>query len=144
MRCALAIAALSGAIFMSAISGAAAAETWKPYGAVSDKGLQWSYDADYSYLDQQSGKVVVMQAIGKVGAEPRMGPSGPGKPDGVGSVLALNCRERTVTSLGGYSPKKPLELSANWRTANATAAKSAEDNALLDAVCPAAGGLPTK
>ena len=77
MRCALAIAALSGAIFTSAISGAAAAETWKPYGAVSDKGLQWSYDADYSYLDQQSGRVVVMQAIGKVGAEPRLGPAAP-------------------------------------------------------------------
>ena len=140
MRLVIATAAALAAI----IPAAAQAETWKPYGAVSDKGLQWSYDADYSYRDQQSGKVVVMQAIGKVGAEPRMGPSGPGKPDGVGSVLALDCREKTLISLGGYSPKKPLELSANWRTANATAAKSPEDQALVAAVCPAIDSLPTK
>lgn len=139
MRFALAIAAVS-ALAATAVQ----AETWKPYGAVSDKGLQWSYDADYSYRDQQSGKVVVMQAIGKVGAEPRMGPSGPGKPDGVGSVLALDCREKTLISLGGYSPKKPLELSANWRTANAAPAKTPEDKALVEAACAAADGLPTK
>lgn len=139
MRLALAIAAASA---MAAT--AAQAETWKPYGAVSDKGLQWSYDADYSYRDQQSGKVVVMQAIGKVGAEPRMGPSAPGKPDGVGSVLALDCREKTLISLGGYSPKKPLELSANWRTSNASAVKTPEDKALVEAVCGAADRLPAK
>lgn len=135
---------IATAAALAAFVPAAQAETWKPYGAVSEKGLQWSYDADYSYRDQQSGKVVIMQAIGKVGAEPRMGPSGPGKPDGVGSVLALDCREKTVISLGGYSPKKPLELSANWRTANASVAKSAEDQALIGAVCAATDGLPTK
>ena len=136
------IFALAGLCALAAAT-TAQAEAWTPY-AKTANGLEWSYDADYSYRDTLTGRVVVMQAVGKPGAEPRMGPSGPGKPDGVGSVLALNCRERTVTSLGGYSPKKPLELSANWRTANATAAKSAEDNALLDAVCPGAGGLPTK
>ena len=73
---------------IKALASAASAETWTPYTTPTDKGLQWSYDADYSYRDAASGKVVVLQAIGKVGAEPRMGPSGPGKPDGVGSVLA--------------------------------------------------------
>ena len=58
MRRALAIAAFT----VLAAAPAAQAETWKPYGAVSDKGLQWSYDADYSYRDQQSGKVVVRRA----------------------------------------------------------------------------------
>lgn len=138
MRFALAIAAALAA------AAPAAAETWTAYGTPSDKGLQWSYDADYSYRDQQTGKVVVMQAIGKVGAEPRMGPSGPGKPDGVGSVLALDCKDQTLINLGGYTPKKPLELSANWRTANATPAKSAEDKALLAAVCPTAANLTAK
>lgn len=139
MRRAFAIAAIT-ALAATAVQ----AETWKPYGAASANGLQWSYDADYSYRDQQTGKIIVMQAIGKVGAEPRMGPSGPGKPDGVGSVLAVDCKDKTLISLGGYTPKKPLELSANWRIANATAPKSPEDKALIEAVCSTAAGLPAK
>ena len=142
MRRILAIAAALAAT--TAIVTPVAAETWKAYGAPSEKGLQWSYDADYSYRDQQTGKIIVMQAIGKVGAEPRMGPSGPGKPDGVGSVLAVDCKDQTLISLGGYTPKKPLELSANWRTANATAPKSPEDKALITSVCAAAASVPTK
>lgn len=122
----------------------AQAETWKPFGAVSDKGLQWSYDADYSYKDAQSGRIVVLQAIGKPGAEPRMGPSGPGKPDGVGFVYALDCKAGALQNLGGYTPKKPLELAANWRAGKPAAAKTAEDKALLAAACQGADQLPVK
>ncbi|MBT9473310.1 MAG: hypothetical protein V4514_12205 [Pseudomonadota bacterium] len=139
MRRVIAIAALSAL----AAASAAQAETWKPY-AKTATGLEWSYDADYSYRDGQSGRIVVMQAVGKPGAEPRMGPSGPGKADGVGFVTALDCKGKTLISLGGYSPKKPLELSANWRTGNVAAAKSAEDKALLDVVCSAADQVATK
>lgn len=142
MRRILAIAAALAAT--TAMVTPAGAESWKAYGSPSEKGLQWSYDADYSYRDQQTGKVIVMQAIGKVGAEPRMGPSGPGKPDGVGSVLAVDCKDQTLINLGGYTPKKPLELSANWRMANAAAAKSPEDKALIAAVCPTAASLTAK
>ena len=137
MRRALAIAALTA----MTTATAAQAETWKAYSAVSDKGLQWSYDADYSYRDAQTGKVIVLQAIGKPGAEPRMGPSGPGKPDGVGFVYALDCKAKTLLNLGGYTPKKPLELSATWRGEKMSPAKSPEDKALLDTACQGADQL---
>ncbi|MBA4013422.1 MAG: hypothetical protein C0481_16270 [Phenylobacterium sp.] len=119
------------------------AETWTPY-AKTANGLEWSYDADYSYRDTLTGRVVVMQAVGKPGAEPRMGPSGPGKADGVGFVTAVDCGGKSMISLGGYSPKKPLELSATWRTATPGAAKSAEDKALVEAVCKNTSGLAAK
>ncbi len=139
MRRAVAIAALS----VMAAASAAQAETWTPY-ATTSTGLQWSYDADYSYRDQQSGRVVVMQAVGKPGAEPRMGPSGPGKPDGVGQVVALDCKAKTLIMLGGYSPKKPLALSDTWRTTKPGKADGAEDKALLAAVCAGADKLAAK
>ena len=61
--------------------GAASAETWKKY-TEADNGIAWSYDADYAYKDRATGRIVVMQAISKPSAN--LGPSGPGKPDGVG------------------------------------------------------------
>jgi hypothetical protein len=140
MRRAFAIAALSA----MCLAGAAQAEAWKPYSAVSDKGLQWSYDADYSYKDAKTGRVVVLQAIGKPGAEPRMGPSGPGKPDGVGFVYAIDCGAGTLQNLGGYSPKKPLALAADWQGGKGVAAKSADDKALVAAACANVASLPTK
>ncbi len=140
MRRALAIAAFT----VLALAPAAQAETWKPYGVVSEKGLQWSYDADYSYRDAQTGKVIILQAIGKPSAQPRMGPSGPGKPDGVGFVYALDCKAKSLLNLGGYTPKKPLELSATWRGEKMTPAKTPDDKALVEAACAGADQLPTK
>lgn len=137
MRRILAIAALS-----ALAATAAQAETWTH--ATTANGLEWSYDADYSYRDTLTGRIVVMQAVGKPGAEPRMGPSAPGKADGVGFVTAVDCSGKSMISLGGYSPKKPLELSATWRTATPGAAKSAEDKALVAAVCKNTAGLPSK
>ena len=136
------IFALAGLCALAAAT-TAQAEAWTPY-AKTANGLEWSYDADYSYRDVQSGRVVVMQAVGKPGAEPRMGPSGPGKADGVGFVTAVDCSGKSMISLGGYSPKKPLELSATWRTATPGAAKSAEDKALVEAVCKNTAGLAAK
>ena len=63
MRRALALAAL---IALTA-AGAARAEHWTKY-ADADNGTAWSYDADYSYKDSQSGRLVVMQAISKPAA----------------------------------------------------------------------------
>lgn len=131
-------------IAATTLAGAAQAETWKLYGAPNEKGIQWAYDADYAYRDVQSGRVVVMQAISKPGAEPRLGPSAPGAKDGVGNVVALDCKGKTLIMLGSYTPSKPLELSGNWRTGNASKAASVDDKALMDAVCPTAGSLATK
>ena len=140
MRRVIAFAALSA----MAAAGAAQAETWKPYGKPSDKGIQWAYDAEYSYRDVQTGRVVVMQAISKPGAEPRLGPSAPGQPDGVGNVVDLDCKGKTLIMMGSYTPSKPLELSANWRTGNTVPAKSADDRALLAAACAGADQLASK
>ena len=136
------IFALAGLCALAAAT-AAQAEAWTPY-AKTANGLEWSYDADYSYRDTLTGRVVVMQAVGKPGAEPRMGPSGPGKADGVGFVTAVDCSGKSMISLGGYSPKKPLELSANWRTATGVQPKSAEDKALIDSACQGADQLTAK
>ncbi len=47
-------------------------------------------------------------------------------------------------SLIRYSPKKPLELSATWRTATSAPAKSAEDKALVDSACKGADQLTAR
>ncbi len=140
MRRILVIAALSAV----AVASAASAETWKSYSAVSDKSLQWSYDTDYSYRDAASGMVVVQQAIGKVGASPRMGPSAPGAADGVGSVVAIDCKAKTLMIIGSYSPSKPLAIADTWRTAKAAKANTADDKALVAAACDVADKLPSK
>lgn len=140
MRRLIALAALSAV----AAASAASAETWKPYTTVTDKGLQWSYDADYSYRDSASGKVVVLQAIGKPAATPRLGPSAPGAADGVGNVMGVDCKAKSVVIIGSYSPSKPLVLSDTWRAATAKKADGADDKALIAAVCPGAAQLPSK
>src|SRR6478672_13033049 len=109
MRRALALAALIAA---SAVAGTAAAEHWTKYADV-DGGTAWSYDADYSYKDQQTGRLVVMQAISKPAAN--LGPSAPGKPDGVGSVVAVDCSKKGLITIGSYTPKAPLALNEGWR-----------------------------
>src|SRR5215469_7170416 len=96
------------ALSILAAAGAAHAESWKPYSVATANNLQWSYDADYSYRDAQSGRVVAMQAIGKVGANPRMGPSAPGAADGVGSVVAIDCKGGNMILMGGYRPSQAL------------------------------------
>lgn len=140
MRRALVIAALS----TLACASSAMAETWKPYSAVTPKNLQWSYDTDYSYRDQASGRVVVMQAIGKVGATPRMGPSAPGAADGVGSVLALDCKAGDMILIAGYAPSKPLDIPANWRSTSPKKISDDDDKTLQAAVCANVDSLPVK
>ena len=132
------------ALTILAAGSAAQAETWKPYTTVSDRSLQWSYDADYSYVDGTSKRVVAMTAIGKVGATPRMGPSAPGAADGVGSVVALDCKASNLILLGGYSPSKPLAINSGWRDLTPKKIESVEDKALETAVCAGANKLPTK
>ena len=135
---ALALIAVSGA---AAVHGAASAETWKKY-TEADTGIAWSYDADYAYRDRTTGRVVVMQAISKPAAN--LGPSGPGKPDGVGSVVALDCKDKNMIVLGSYSPSKPLAVNASWRSDAPKKAAGADNEALFAAVCPTASKLATK
>lgn len=140
MRRAPAIAALS----VLALSLPAVAETWTPYTEPTDKGLQWSFDADYSYRDAASGRIIVMTAIGKVGATPRMGPSAPGAPDGVGFIYALDCSSKNLIPMGSYSPRKPLEIAGDWRGVAPKKADGADDEALMRQVCAASASLPTR
>ena len=140
MRRAPVIAALSAL----ALTLPAVAETWTPYTEPTDKGLQWSFDRDYSYRDAASGRIVVMTAIGKVGATPRMGPSAPGAADGVGFVYALDCKARNLIPMGSYSPKKPLEIASGWRGEAVKKADGSDDAALMRQVCSAEGSYPTK
>src|SRR6478672_4843600 len=121
MRRALALAALIAA---SAVAGTAAAEHWTKYADV-DGGTAWSYDADYSYKDRETGRLVVMQAISKPAAN--LGPSAPGKPDGVGSVVALDCGKKNLIQLSGYSPSKPLDIKSSWRAETPKRADGAEN-----------------
>jgi hypothetical protein len=136
MRRALAIAAL----FTMAASGASA-ETWTKY-VDGPNGTQWSYDSDYTYKDKQSGRLVVMQAISK--PEAKLGPSGPGKPDGVGSVVAIDCKAKNLIALGGYKPGADLQIPESWRSDKPKKAAGPDNQALLAAVCPHADQAPVK
>lgn len=132
------------AVFAVLAAGSAQAENWVGYSAVDPaRNIQWSYDSDYSYRDAQSKRVVVLTAVGKVGATPRMGPSAPGAADGVGSLVALDCKAGNEILIAGYSPKKALDVPAAWR---GTTPKKVEgdDATLLSKVCEGADKLPVK
>jgi hypothetical protein len=137
MRRAFALAAL---IALTTV-GAASAETWKKY-VDADNGTAWSYDADYAYKDRATGRIVVMQAISKPAAN--LGPSAPGKPDGVGSVVAIDCNAKNMIVLGSYTPSKPLALSPTWRSDAPKKATGSDNEALLSAVCSNASKFPSK
>lgn len=132
--------ALAGLIALTA-GTAASAETWKKY-VDAENGTAWSYDSDYSYRDKATGRVVVMQAISKPAAS--LGPSAPGKPDGVGSVVALDCQNRNMIVLGSYTPSKPLAISDAWRSETPKKAAGPDNEALLNSVCPTQSKLPVK
>lgn len=140
MRRVIALAALS----TLAVAAAAHAETWVGYSPVTPNNIQWSYDSDYSYRDAKTKRVVVLTAVGKVGATPRMGPSAPGAADGVGSVLALDCKASNMIPMGGYAPNKPLVIADGWREATPKKLATDDDKALLAKVCADAEKLPVK
>lgn len=137
MRRALALAA----ILSLAAAGAAQAEKWTKY-VDGDNGIQWSYDGDYTYKDRVSGRLVVMQAISK--PEAKLGPSGPGKADGVGSVVAIDCKSKNFLSVASYKPSQALEIPANWREGTPKKATGADNEALMAAVCPHIDHVPVK
>jgi hypothetical protein len=140
MRRVIALAVLS----TLAAASAARAETWVGYSAVSPNNVQWSYDSDYSYKDAQSKRVVVLTAVGKVGATPRMGPSAPGAADGVGSVVALDCKAGNMILIAGYAPSKPLQIADAWRATTPKKITGDDDKALLAKACAGADKLPVK
>lgn len=129
------------AAFALAAAGGAAAETWTKF-ADGPNGTEWSYDADYTYKDRQSGRIVVMQAVSKPSAN--IGPSGPGKPDGVGYVYAIDCAKKNLITVASYKPSVALEIPANWRDEKPKKASGPENEALVAAVCPHAGHVPVK
>jgi hypothetical protein len=136
MRRAIALAALIAA---ASAAGAASAEHWTKY-VDGDNGVAWSIDSDYSYKDKATGRVVIIQAISK-GA---LGPSAPGKPDGVGSVVAIDCAKKNLIAVGSYSPSKPLAITDAWRSDTPKKADGHENEALVNTVCATADKLPTK
>ncbi len=126
---------------LSLIAGAASAETWTKY-VDGPNGTAWSYDGDYTYKDKATGRIVVMQAISKPSAN--LGPSAPGKPDGVGSVVAFDCKEKNLITLGSYKPSAPLTIADTWRTVTPKKATDGDNAALMAAVCPHADHVPVK
>jgi hypothetical protein len=141
MRRALALAALiatSAAAFATASS--AFAEHWTKF-ADGANGIEWSYDADYSYKDKQTGRLVVMQAISKPSAG--LMPSGPDK--GVGSVYAIDCGKKNVIMMGAFKPSTaPFSIMSGWRSDTPKNLGGSEDVALLAAVCPSIDKVPAK
>jgi hypothetical protein len=135
MRRALALAAL----IALAASGAAHAEHWTKF-ADGANGIEWSYDADYTYKDKQTGRIVVMQAISKPSAN--LMPGGPDK--GVGSVYAMDCQKKNVIMLGAFKPSAPFAIPAGWRADTPKKLGGPEDEALLAAVCATADKAPVK
>lgn len=136
MRHALTLAAL-----LALSAGAAHAETWTKF-IDGENGIAWSYDADYAHRDSATGKVVVMQAISKASAN--IGPSAPGKPDGVGNVAAIDCKKDTMLLLGSYTPSTPLVINDKWRKLVGKKVQGPENIALAKAVCAKADTLPVK
>lgn len=124
-----------------AIGGSASAAAWKSYADLG-QGKQWFYDADYSYLDKASGRVVTMIAVGI--PEKQVGPNGPGAADGVGSVVAINCKDRNQITLFSFSPGKTTHELADWRGAPPKKIVSDDDKALVTAACATTASLPTK
>ena len=136
MRRALALAAL---ITVSA-AGSAFAEHWTKF-ADGANGIEWSYDADYSYKDKQTGRLVVMQAISKPSAN--LMPNGPDK--GVGSVYAIDCGKKNVILMGAFKPSTaPFSIINGWRSETPKNLGGPEDQALVAAVCPHIGEAPVK
>lgn len=124
-----------------ALSSAASAETWTKYVDVAN-GTAWSFDSDYSYKDRQTGRMVVMQAVSKPSA--KLGPAGPGKSDGVGSVVAVDCLKKNLIMVGSYKPSAPLDIKATWRNDAPKKAEGPENQALISAVCAMADKAPMK
>jgi hypothetical protein len=131
---------LAIALIAFAVAGTATAETWTKY-IDSDNGVNWSYDADYLYKDKATGRVVVMQAIAKPSAN--LGPSAPGKPDGVGSVVAIDCAKKNLIPMGSYTPSSPLDIKGSWRSDTPKRAGGPENEALIKTVC-AVQNIPLK
>lgn len=124
-----------------ALGSAASAATWKSYADIG-QGKQWFYDADYTYRDKSSGRVVTMIAVGI--PEKHVGPNGPGAADGAGSVVAIDCKASNQITLFSYVPGKTNHEVAQWRTAAPKKITSNDDQALLAAACAAPESLPAK
>jgi hypothetical protein len=133
--------AIALATALTLVAGGACAETWTKY-VDGANGTAWSYDGDYSYKDKATGRLVVMQAISKPSAN--LGPSAPGKPDGVGSVVAIDCAKKNLIQLGSYKPSAPLAINEDWRKVTPKKAEGADNEALMAAVCPHIDHVPVK
>ncbi|MBW8812341.1 MAG: hypothetical protein JF588_02855 [Caulobacterales bacterium] len=127
------VLALAAAVTL--IAGAAQAETWVKY-ADGDNGTQWSFDKDYVYKDQATGRLVVMKAISKPSVN--IAPGGPDK--GVGFVEALDCKHSDTLKMGAYKPSTGLAMDDAWRKGKPIAS----DKDLVKAACPLLASAPVK
>ena len=114
-------------------------ETWTKF-ATLESGAIVSYDKDYTYKDRQSGRLVVMQALSKGG----LGPSAPGRSDSVGWVVAIDCANKNLITMGSYRPNTPFDPKATWRFDTPKKASGADNEALVKAVCADAAKVPVK
>ena len=122
------------------LATAAHAEKWTKF-ADGANGIEWSYDADYTYKDKQTGRLVVMQAISKPSAG--LMPSGPDK--GVGSVYAIDCAKKNVIMMGAFKPSTaPFSVMNGWRGETPKNLGGPEDQALVAATCAAIDKAPVK
>jgi hypothetical protein len=62
----------------------------------------------------------------------------------VGFIYALDCSSRNLIPMGSYSPRKPLEITGDWRGIAPKKADGADDEALMRQVCAASAALPTR
>ncbi len=122
-----------------AAGSAASAQTWTKFHTM-ENGAALSYTADYTYTDKESGRRVLMQALSKG----TLGPSAPGKADSVGSVVALDCKNKNLVTLGSYRPNAPLDIKADWRKETPKKAVGADNEALMKSACPHLDHAPVK
>lgn len=140
MRRALALATTAAlTLSAAALTTPAQAETWTKVFTM-DNGANINIDTDYTYRDRQSGRVVVMQALSKGS----IGPSAPGKSDGIGSVSAIDCANKNVIPLGSYKPNTPLDIKSTWRSDTPKKMTGADNEAVMAAVCANADKVPVK
>jgi hypothetical protein len=62
----------------------------------------------------------------------------------VGSVVAIDCKDRNLITLGSYKPSAPLDIKSTWRSDTPKKATGADNVALVAAVCAKADDAPVK
>jgi hypothetical protein len=132
-------ALMLAALIALSTAGSACAEQWVKY-FDGEEGFEWSYDRDYSFRDNLTGRVVVMEAISKPSAG--IGPGGPGR--GVGNIYALDCVKHTIIEITAYKPSAPFNIPPGWRDEAPKRGDGENNAALFAAACFNSDALPVR